>query len=151
MMQATKIAVGVIAVFFVGAGAMSMMGGAHPASSDPSPDPSTVNPGASAPETRSYPSMSREDKEAVALAHELVEQRLRDPDSAIFDDQRSWMQEPVVLVRRVGGKPVFVCGTVNAKNGYGGMTGDELYVVDLRDNAAMIEVGNTLVKSACPT
>lgn len=93
--------------------------------------------------------MDRDDKHAIFDAHTLVEAQLRDPDSAVFDDQRSWLEPPNVLVRRIAGTPVIVCGWVNAKNGYGGMTGDEAYIVDLRNSSAVIEANAEQVRALC--
>lgn len=55
-----------------------------------------------------------------AAAEELVRQRLRDPSSAEFSEIR---------VIDLPGKPTIVCGRVNARNGFGGMTGSKRFVV----------------------
>lgn len=56
-----------------------------------------------------------------AAAKELVKQRLRDPSSAEFTD----------IVVHEGGPTTstIVCGRVNARNGFGGMTGAQRFVV----------------------
>lgn len=59
-----------------------------------------------------------DDMGLVDTAKEDVRKILRDPDSAIF---------PSASVSRKMGKPV-VCGQVNARNGFGGMTGPKRFV-----------------------
>lgn len=121
-------------------------------SAQPVAAPSAEQPVAPpASETRSYPAMDEDDKHAIFDAHALVEAQLRDPDSAVFDDQRSWLQEPNVVVRRLAGKPVIVCGWVNAKNGYGGMTGDQVYIADLRNSAVVIDATSEQLSASCPS
>jgi hypothetical protein len=56
-----------------------------------------------------------------AAAQELVKQHLRDPSSAQFSDIR--------VIPAGGRKPTIVCGKVNARNGFGGMTGAQRFVV----------------------
>jgi hypothetical protein len=56
-----------------------------------------------------------------AAAQSLVRQRLRDPASAEFSDLR------VIPGRSQGSKTV--CGRVNARNGFGGMTGPGRFIV----------------------
>lgn len=53
----------------------------------------------------------------VADALEAVRDRLRDPASAEFSD-----------VRRADPASFYVCGRVNARNGFGGMTGRQRFV-----------------------
>lgn len=55
-----------------------------------------------------------------ASAEQLVRQRLRDPDSAEFTAVR-------VIDNREGTGKV-ACGMVNAKNGFGGMTGAKRFI-----------------------
>jgi hypothetical protein len=59
------------------------------------------------------------DKVAIDIAEMLVRNRLRDPDSAQFLRSR--------VVRKDGKEAV--CGFVNAKNGFGGMAGNEWFTV----------------------
>lgn len=57
------------------------------------------------------------------LVEMAVKEQLRDPDSARFGEM--WAHND----RKFAGKPVTaVCGSVNAKNGYGGYTGDRNFV-----------------------
>lgn len=58
-------------------------------------------------------------------AKKAVRAKLRDPNSAVF----------VVRVSRKSGHPM-ACGTVNAKNGFGGMSGPERFL----SNGATITV-----------
>ena len=51
-------------------------------------------------------------------AKDLIKSKLRDPDSAVFDQVR---------VSRKSGHPI-ACGTVNSKNGFGGMTGAQRFI-----------------------
>lgn len=60
-----------------------------------------------------------DDEVSTNLALEIVKNRLRDPDSAKFT--------AVGVIRKGGTKAV--CGTVNAKNGFGGMSGAEPFAV----------------------
>jgi len=60
-----------------------------------------------------------EEEAEIATAETLVQVRLRDPESATF------MGAKVVQV----GKEKGVCGFVNAKNGFGGMAGDQWFLV----------------------
>jgi hypothetical protein len=68
-----------------------------------------------------------DDKQRAAqMAHykaqELVKQQLRDPDSAEFGPQY-W------VASATGDSDVdYVCGTVNAKNGFGGYVGEQYYM-----------------------
>lgn len=63
--------------------------------------------------------------EAKMLAEKAVTAQLKDPDSAKFGDA-------FVVVTPAKESPgledVAVCGLVNAKNGFGGYTGDQRYV-----------------------
>lgn len=70
------------------------------------PEPPKLSNGKSEDETRYY-----------AMA--VVEGRLKDPESAEFG---------TIFVRDAGGI-VSACGSVNAKNGFGGYTGDKSFIV----------------------
>jgi hypothetical protein len=93
--------------------------------------------------------LTAEDFDAIEFAHRAIKERLRDPDSAIFDDQQSWMDHRVVIVHRQYGQPIFVCGRVNAKNGYGGYTGDQQYVVSVKSGAVQLDATNRDVDAVC--
>ena len=54
---------------------------------------------------------------AYAAAEQVVSSQLRDPDSAQFD--------PFDLRFHLVSSGMIVCGTVNAKNGFGGYTGKQ--------------------------
>lgn len=56
-----------------------------------------------------------------AAAKELVRQRLRDPGSAEFSDIR--------VVPGIVGRSTIVCGSVNSRNAFGGMSGPQRFVV----------------------
>ncbi|MDO9470956.1 MAG: hypothetical protein Q7J23_09615 [Nitrosomonas sp.] len=58
----------------------------------------------------------------ITDAQEAIKSQLKDPYSAVFDD--------IYLGKAENGAPV-VCGTVNAKNSYGGYTGrKKFYYLD---------------------
>jgi hypothetical protein len=60
---------------------------------------------------------------APAVVEAAVKQKLRDPDSAIFGSMSVYGD------RKLAGKSVtVVCGSVNAKNGFGGYTGSTDFV-----------------------
>lgn len=65
----------------------------------------------------------------IAYAKEAITRMMRDPDSAVFGD--------VFFVNdrksATGYYVPVVCGTVNGKNGFGGMTGQEHFVVVVSD------------------
>lgn len=54
----------------------------------------------------------------IADAQEAIKSQLKDPYSAVFED--------IYLGKAENGAPV-VCGTVNAKNSYGGYTGKKKF------------------------
>lgn len=54
----------------------------------------------------------------IILARQAIEGKLRDPDSARFRNEKLGSYQ---------GNPV-VCGEVNAKNGFGGMTGFSRFI-----------------------
>jgi hypothetical protein len=58
------------------------------------------------------------DTRRIVDAEHAIKAKLRDPSSARFDGQR---------VSRRSGNPV-VCGYVNAKNGFGGMSGRTRFI-----------------------
>jgi hypothetical protein len=55
----------------------------------------------------------------ITVAQQAVKGRLKDPSSAEFRNER---------VGSYQGKAIVVCGEVNAKNSFGGMTGFERFV-----------------------
>lgn len=58
------------------------------------------------------------DSMLIVTAQDEVRARLRDPSSAEFSDMR--------VVRN--GEAIVVCGTVNARNGFGGMSGPQRFI-----------------------
>jgi hypothetical protein len=66
------------------------------------------------------------DDDAKAVAEKAVTARLKDPDSARFSGLRVVSGEPDAK----GYRHVFVCGSVNAKNSFGGYGGDARFVVE---------------------
>lgn len=90
-----------------------------------------------------------------AVVRMAVKQLLRDPDSAKFGSMRVYGD------RRLGGKPVtVVCGSVNAKNAFGGYPGakDFVFVSETLavaidndgDNTAFVKVWNSLCAGRHP-
>ena len=57
----------------------------------------------------------------INIAHNAIKQDLKDPYSAQF------AHDTVVKVNYGGEDAVVVCGTINAKNGFGAYVGDKLY------------------------
>ena len=65
--------------------------------------------------------LDKSSNQAFAMA--MIKSRLRDPDSAVFGETN------VYFDRKFKGAPVTaVCGRVNARNGFGGMTGMQEFV-----------------------
>ncbi|SKB95917.1 hypothetical protein [Sphingopyxis flava] len=61
---------------------------------------------------------------SIQRAGQYLAQTMRDPSSASFRN--------VFLYKRVNAKPgmqVTVCGEVNARNGYGGLTGYQMFMI----------------------
>jgi hypothetical protein len=58
----------------------------------------------------------------ITTAKNVVKERLRDPDSAQFRNVGAYRGDPKIKY------PMFVCGEVNAKNGFGGYDGYEPFV-----------------------
>ncbi|MDV2901775.1 hypothetical protein R0H17_09050 [Phytobacter diazotrophicus] len=70
------------------------------------------------------------DSEMIKLGESLVKQSLKDPDSAKFNS----------YYRSFGDGVGYICGTVNAKNSYGGYVGDRNYYVHLTvENNKIVE------------
>ena len=65
----------------------------------------------------------------VRIAVDAVLRRLKDPDSV-----RAW---PAVLHYADGGQNLAVCGLINARNSFGGYTGDQFYLVIMSRDATM--------------
>jgi hypothetical protein len=81
----------------------------------------------------SAPSTSSADdqQDVISTCQDSVKKMLKDPDSARFDDWTAWDVAPVVGVAHyVDEKDFSAKGMVNAKNGFGGYTGDEPYSCD---------------------
>jgi hypothetical protein len=57
---------------------------------------------------------------AEMVAEELVKPRLRDPDSAVFTD--------ITFKQGTASKGPIICGHVNSRNGFGGMTGPQRFI-----------------------
>lgn len=79
-----------------------------------------------------------------AAAQELVRQQLRDPSSAEFSDINVKLATP--------GHVTVVCGYVNARNGFGGMTGRQRFVagnIVTIESAVGAETMNQLWNGVC--
>lgn len=77
----------------------------------------------------------------IAAAEEAVRGALKDPGSAIFSG---------VTLGRFGSGVEGVCGTVNARNGFGGMSGPKPFAVSLDQGEAVVEaVGNGTAQRMC--
>lgn len=73
------------------------------------------------------------DQEFIAIGESVVRDSLKDPDSAKFES----------FYKSSGELDGYVCGSVNAKNSYGGYTGKKSYYV-------YIEVENKKIKDHGP-
>lgn len=70
------------------------------------------------------------DDDMIKFGESLVKQTLKDPDSAKFNS----------YYRPFGDGVGYICGTVNAKNSYGGYVGNRNYYVHLTvENKKIIE------------
>lgn len=67
---------------------------------------------------------------SVADAQRAVRAELKDPDSAKF--------RGVKLEKGDDGKPYAYCGWVNAKNGYGGYTGENYFIYNFKKGKVAI-------------
>ncbi len=65
---------------------------------------------------------------ALAIAEELVKPKLKDPESAIFSS--------ITYKDETADRPIIVCGLVNSRNSFGGMTGNQRFILG---GAIMIE------------
>lgn len=57
---------------------------------------------------------------AKAVAEELIKPRLKDPSSAEFSN--------ITFKQETASRSMIICGYVNSKNGFGGMTGPQRFV-----------------------
>jgi hypothetical protein len=64
-----------------------------------------------------------------------VRAKLRDPQSAIFRDLSATNDRKIGTMKA----GLIVCGYVNAKNGFGGYTGDKMFITFYRIGTADIE------------
>lgn len=144
MKTGTKVILGVVGLFV-----LAMAIGDPKARSSQGKDQPAVVPPVPASETRYGPNLDDEDTSARFEAHVIVEQQLRDPNSAIFDKQNIALDTPSVLVRRIKGHPRYVCGWVNSKNGFGGYSGDVAYTADVVDRTAVVDASGDQIKAAC--
>lgn len=107
MGKAAKIGIGFVVLMVAGA----IMKGTAP---KPTPEDLAADSANTARLTQ-----EREDRERKRTAQDLIKATLKDPESAQFSD---------VMVVRVSGAPV-VCGYVNARNGFGGLSGRKGFVL----------------------
>ena len=72
------------------------------------------------------------DPQALAAAKQVVTGKLKDPESAKFVDMRR------KTTPNMKGEPTdVVCGRVNAKNGFGGYTGNKPFVYFVGDKSSI--------------
>lgn len=64
----------------------------------------------------------------MAAAEDAIRRELRDPESAIFRD---------VMAGQGPGGPLVVCGYVNARNGFGGYVGEEIFIATIANGAVL--------------
>lgn len=80
------------------------------------------------------------------ITKEYLSKNLFDPYSAFFT-----FSDPL-KVKMAGGSSPFgwaVCGTLNAKNRYGGYVGAEPYIVKIRDGAVVYRLSGNIVIDIC--
>ncbi len=70
-------------------------------------------------DARSGPGSATSDVQYKVAAETLIKNRLRDPSSAEFSS---------IEVQRVPGFAPVVCGLVNSRNGFGGMSGPQRFI-----------------------
>lgn len=98
--------------------------GFNMADKDPAPTPPAVTE--LTPEQKAQKAESERRGTALFKAEYEVRSKLKDADSAKFG--ASFFREPY-----------FVCGFVNAKNSFGGYTGEKGYIVDYTSRTVLIE------------
>lgn len=81
------------------------------------------------------PAASLSDAEAFARARAALLANLKDPDSA-----------KIGSMRRVGN---YVCGQVNAKNGFGGYNGAKQFSVAMNDGDVFVQIDGGLPPGVC--
>jgi len=112
-----------------------------------SPPPQVAAP-VVAPNPETDPNYRRPaDAAALASAQRAIKDKLRDPDSAKFD------RVTRKTMPNARGEPTdVVCGRVNAKNAYGGMTGFKDFVYLVARNEATVaegDLGPIVVRNMC--
>lgn len=75
--------------------------------SDGTPDPRNIKP-------EEAPFLAK------MLAEEVIKPKLRDPDSAVFSD--------LEIYSETDDRSIILCGKVNSKNAFGGLTGPQRFV-----------------------
>lgn len=82
----------------------------------------------------------------VVKAQDAVRARLRDPGSATFDDTRVAQAMRLQTPDQAAFPGEYVCGTVNARNGFGGLSGPQRFVAG--SVAAVLETDDPVMFSA---
>ena len=90
----------------------------------------------SAPQTPEYQKI-KVSNATISEVRNAVRKNLKDPSSAKFGAYRSLTYTEVETdgIRKTAGQKVMaVCGKINAKNSYGGYTGEKLFLAEKRDD-----------------
>ena len=91
----------------------------------------------SAPQTPEYQKI-KVSNATISAVRKAVRKNLKDPSSAKFGAYRSLTYTEVEtdgIFKVAGQKVTAVCGKINAKNSYGGFTGEKLFLAEKRDDA----------------
>ncbi|HVT24384.1 MAG TPA: hypothetical protein VHD95_07135 [Rhizomicrobium sp.] len=110
------------------------------ACSKPNSAPATDAP--TGPELHLFRTADDAGRLAIVNAEAAVKDRLKDPDSAKFDPLKD-------VVGYMNGRPVLVCGQVNAKNSFGAYTGDQYWLANLTNNEVLIGADPATANAAC--
>jgi hypothetical protein len=100
-------------------------------------------PGAGA-ELRIFKTADDAGQLAIVNAEVAAKRRLKDPGSAEFDPLKD-------VVGYMDGKPVIVCGQVNAKNGFGAYAGYQYWMANLTTDEVLIGADPAVANAACST
>lgn len=94
------------------------------------------------PAVRSFRTADDAGQLAIVNAESTIKLRLKDSDSAVLDPLKD-------AVGYMDGKPVIVCGQVNAKNSFGAYTGDQYWLANPINGEVLIGVRPSIANAAC--
>lgn len=106
------------------------------------PNPAPPTDAQTGPELHLFRTADDAGRLAIINAEAAVKNRLKDPDSAKFDPLKD-------VIGYMNGKPVLVCGQVNAKNSFGAYTGYQYWLANLTNNEVLIGADSAVANAAC--